>query len=52
MGLLMSDYTPLTRLFAFAVGDIHARRLSALVRAYCWLFRVGKGQQQNLEHIR
>ena len=48
----MADYTPLTRMFAFAVGDVHARRLTRLVAIYCWLFRVGRGQRHNLEQMR
>lgn len=48
----MSDYTPLQRMFSFAVGDTHARRLVWLVRLYCRVFRVGEGQRINLEGMR
>lgn len=45
-------YTNLQRAFSFAVGDVHARRLTWLVRAYCSVFRVGRGQRENLEGLR
>lgn len=45
-------YTNLHRAVANAVGDVHARRIMWLVRVYCLVFRVGKGQYENLEGLR
>lgn len=52
MSKAMPGFTPLHRQVSFAVGDEHARRIMWLVRLYCRLFRVGAGQQINLEYNR
>lgn len=44
--------TALQRAFSYSVGDVHARRLMWLVRAYCWVVRLSPGHRSNLEGLR